>query len=59
MRVIDSRDHGDEIRRRRKCLSCGTRWTTYESSFQQADLIRDCFNQLKDEMHKVIDNLHL
>ncbi len=29
-RVIDSRDAYDGIRRRRQCLSCGSRFTTYE-----------------------------
>lgn len=29
-RVIDSRDTGDGIRRRRECLRCGLRFTTYE-----------------------------
>ena len=29
-RVIDSRDSGDETRRRRGCLRCGLRFTTYE-----------------------------
>ena len=29
-RVIDSRDAGDGIRRRRECLRCGLRVTTYE-----------------------------
>jgi len=29
-RVIDSRDANDSIRRRRQCLSCGARFTTYE-----------------------------
>jgi len=29
-RVIDSRDSGDGIRRRRQCLKCGARFTTYE-----------------------------
>ena len=29
-RVIDSRDSGDGIRRRRECLGCGRRFTTYE-----------------------------
>ena len=28
--VIDSRDAGDGIRRRRECLQCGLRYTTYE-----------------------------
>lgn len=29
-KVIDSRDSGDGIRRRRECLSCARRYTTYE-----------------------------
>ncbi len=29
-RVIDTRDAGDAIRRRRKCEKCGRRFTTYE-----------------------------
>jgi len=29
-RVIDSRDAGEGIRRRRQCLECGSRFTTYE-----------------------------
>lgn len=29
-RVIDSRDIGDGIRRRRQCLGCSSRFTTYE-----------------------------
>lgn len=29
-RVTDSRDTGEEIRRRRECVQCGVRFTTYE-----------------------------
>jgi len=29
-KVIDSRDLGDGVRRRRQCLSCSARFTTYE-----------------------------
>lgn len=29
-RVIDTRDTGDTIRRRRQCSTCGERFTTYE-----------------------------
>jgi len=29
-RVIDTREVGDAIRRRRECLNCGQRFTTYE-----------------------------
>jgi transcriptional repressor NrdR len=30
LKVVDKRDSGDEIRRRRECLKCGKRFTTYE-----------------------------
>ncbi len=29
-KVIESRDTGDAVRRRRECLNCGNRYTTYE-----------------------------
>ncbi|MGL1901601.1 MAG: transcriptional regulator NrdR [Fibrobacterales bacterium] len=29
-KVVDSRSSGDSIRRRRECLECGKRFTTYE-----------------------------
>lgn len=29
-RVVDSRESGDSIRRRRECLGCGYRYTTFE-----------------------------
>jgi len=29
-KVVDSRDVNDGVRRRRQCLSCGSRFTTYE-----------------------------
>lgn len=29
-KVIESRDTGSSIRRRRECISCGNRYTTYE-----------------------------
>lgn len=42
--VVDSRPSGRAIRRRRKCVSCGYRWTTYErpedSSVDRAQLLR-------------------
>lgn len=37
-RVTDSRDTGEEIRRRRECIQCGVRFTTYER-VQRAALI--------------------
>ncbi|MFH1639380.1 MAG: transcriptional regulator NrdR [Chloroflexota bacterium] len=52
-RVIDSRDAGDGIRRRRQCLSCHGRFTTYErlqpvSLFViKKDKRREAFNKEK------------
>ena len=37
-RVTDSRDTGEEIRRRRECSECGVRFTTYER-IQHATLV--------------------
>ncbi len=52
-KVIDSRDVNDGIRRRRQCLSCGSRFTTYER-LQPASLFvikkderREEFNRIK------------
>lgn len=38
-KVIDSRDAGDGVRRRRECLRCGLRFTTYERVQTRALLI--------------------
>lgn len=38
-KVIDSRDSGDGIRRRRECLRCGLRYTTYERVQTRALLV--------------------
>ena len=52
-KVIDSRDVNEGIRRRRQCLSCGSRFTTYER-LQPASLFvikkdgrREEFNRIK------------
>ena len=38
-KVIDSRDSGESIRRRRECLGCGLRFTTYERVQTRALLV--------------------
>ena len=35
-KVIDSRDSGDGVRRRRECLACARRFTTYERVHRRA-----------------------
>ena len=49
-RVIDSREVDDGVRRRRQCLSCGSRFTTYER-LQPASL----FVIKKDERREVFN----
>jgi transcriptional repressor NrdR len=53
-RVIDSRDVNDGIRRRRQCLSCNSRFTTYER-LQPASL----FVIKKDERREEFDRMKL
>lgn len=38
-KVIDSRDSGDGVRRRRECVSCSLRFTTYERIQNRALLV--------------------
>ena len=50
-RVIDSRDVNDGIRRRRQCLSCNSRFTTYER-LQPASLFVIKKDQRREEFNK-------
>ena len=50
-KVIDSRDVNDGIRRRRQCLSCGSRFTTYER-LQPAGLFVIKKDQRREEFNK-------
>jgi len=50
-KVVDSRDVNDGIRRRRQCLSCGSRFTTYER-LQPAGLFVIKKDQRREEFNK-------
>ncbi len=50
-KVIDSRDVNDGIRRRRQCLSCDSRFTTYER-LQPASLFVIKKDQRREEFNK-------
>jgi transcriptional regulator NrdR family protein len=68
-RVFDSRPTGpNDIRRRRECLKCGARWTTYEVSAQLYEqflpilkcsdrilLVADIINELSEALGAVND----
>ncbi len=50
-KVIDSREVNDGVRRRRQCLSCGSRFTTYER-LQPASLFVIKKDQRREEFNK-------
>ena len=50
-RVIDSRDVNDGIRRRRQCLHCGSRFTTYER-LQPASLFVLKKDERREELNR-------
>jgi transcriptional repressor NrdR len=50
-KVIDSRDVNDGVRRRRQCLSCSSRFTTYER-LQPAGLFVIKKDQRREEFNK-------
>ncbi|MDP2916664.1 MAG: transcriptional regulator NrdR [Dehalococcoidia bacterium] len=51
-KVIDSRDVNDGVRRRRQCLSCNARFTTYER-IQPASLFVIKKDQRREEFNRV------
>ena len=58
-KVIDSRDINDGIRRRRQCLSCGSRFTTYER-LQPASLFVIKKDERREEFsrNKLLTGIH-
>ena len=58
-KVIDSRDVNDGIRRRRQCLKCSSRFTTYER-LQPASLFVTKKDQRREEFRreKILAGLH-
>ena len=58
-KVIDSRDINDGIRRRRQCLKCNSRFTTYER-LQPASLFVNKKDQRREEFRreKILTGLH-
>ncbi len=58
-KVIDSRGVNDGIRRRRKCLSCGSRFTTYER-LQPASLFVIKKDERREEFsrNKLLTGIH-
>jgi transcriptional repressor NrdR len=58
-KVVDSRDVNDGVRRRRQCLSCGARFTTYER-LQPASLFVTKKDERREEFdrNKLLSGIH-
>ena len=58
-KVVDSRDVNDGVRRRRQCLSCGSRFTTYER-LQPASLFVIKKDERREEFNrnKLLAGIH-
>jgi transcriptional repressor NrdR len=54
-RVLDSRDAGNSIRRRRTCESCGNRFTTYEE--QVVSVVKRDGRRERFDRRKLLDGL--
>jgi transcriptional repressor NrdR len=61
-RVVDSRTSraGRAIRRRRECLGCGRRYTTYEHIEQEPLTVRKCSGAIEPyERHKLLSSVRI
>ena len=56
-KVIDSRpaEEGTTIRRRRECLSCGKRFTTYEIMERPVDQIERVADEIEQELQSSLE----
>ena len=57
-KVVDSRpaNDGTSIRRRRECLKCHNRFTTYETIEVLPMIVIKDINTFMDELNKLLDN---
>lgn len=59
-KVVDSRGsrEGDAIRRRRECLTCGTRFTTYEEVYREKLRVKKRTGQYEEfDRHKLLKGI--
>lgn len=57
LKVTDSRPSGDKVRRRRKCLNCAAKFTTFESHEKDAFGIRLKLTQTSEALDKLAGEL--
>ena len=53
--VIDSRNSGDNIRRRRKCIKCGYRFSTFEDLKETKKIPKEKPKVKKETEKKIIE----
>jgi len=57
LKVTNKRDSGSETRRRRECLKCGKRFTTYERVELDLNVVKKNGNRQKFSRQKLFDGL--
>jgi transcriptional repressor NrdR len=55
--VVDSRDSGDAVRRRRECEGCGNRFTTYERAETNVTLVKRDGRRERFDTRKLLGGL--
>jgi transcriptional repressor NrdR len=58
-RVIDTRDAGDDIRRRRRCDNCGQRFTTYEHVAANLLVVKSDGRREPFDRQKLLAGIHI
>jgi transcriptional repressor NrdR len=58
-RVVDTRGTGDSIRRRRECLGCGKRFTTYEQISETLLIVKRDGRREPFDRHKLLQGVRI
>lgn len=58
-KVIDTRDTGDSIRRRRQCQNCGQRFTTYENIAANLQVVKSDGRREPYDRQKLLSSFRL
>lgn len=56
-KVLESRITVDQVRRRRECLSCGNRFTTYEKPILNISVIKKSGSEEKYDFEKILNSI--
>lgn len=58
-KVIDTRETGDSIRRRRQCEECGQRFTTYEHMAANLLVVKSDGRREPFDRHKIVSGIQI